>query len=308
MDRVMSDTEGSAVTAEAGRIGGMSGEDQYSAPDPTVASQPEPSGISEYARVLWRRKWVIILTVVIAVGGVLAYCVTATKSYTANATVLLEPPVSNLIGSNQSQPAAAASVNVQDIIQVIQSSSIANVVAKTIPNPPSVTATQVGQASTLITSDIVQLSVSSNSPQTAAAAANAYANAYITFQKGIEKNTFQSAANQLTNKVNTVQLAISNLTNQIRTTPAGVNLTADEVELGDLENQLTTLQNELQQYQFYSSQGTSTEVGRVISAATVPTKASSPHTVEYVVLAFIFSAIAGVGLALLVNAISRRRV
>jgi polysaccharide biosynthesis transport protein len=308
MDRLIGDTGDSAATAEKEGVGAMSGESQFSARDTTSAPKPEQSGIAEYARVLWRRKWVIVLTIVIAVGLVLGYCVVATKTYTATATVLLEPPVSNLISTGSGQSAAGASVNVQDIIQVIESSSIANIVAKTIPNPPSVTATQVGQATTLITSDIVQLQVSSTNPQTAAAAANAYANAYISFQKGITKSTFQSAENQIGNKVATVQLAISNLTSQLRATPVGVNVTTDEVQLGDFENQLTNLQNQLQQYQFYATQGSSTEVGRVISDATVPASPSSPHTTEYVVLAFIFSAIAGVGLALLVNAISSRRV
>jgi len=45
-----------------------------------------------------------------------------------------------------------------------------------------------------------------------------------------------------------------------------------------------------------------------VTAATVPTKPSSPKTIEYTVLALIFGLIAGIGLALLVNAISRRRV
>jgi uncharacterized protein involved in exopolysaccharide biosynthesis len=267
--------------------------------------KPEQSGLGEYLRILWRRKWIIILTVVIVVLGVLGYCVIATKTYTATATVLLEPPVSPLLSTAGAANPTSALVNVADVIQVMESSSISNIVARTIPNPPSISVTQVG---TLQTTDIVTVSASSTSPQVAAAAANAYANAYISFEKGITKATFDSAAKQLSNKVDTVQLAISNLTNQIRATPVGVSETANSVELGDLENQLTTLQNELQQDQFYSSQGTSTEVGRVISQATVPTKASSPHTIEYVVLAFIFSLIAGVGLALLVNAVSRRRI
>ncbi len=267
--------------------------------------QPEQSGIAEYARVLWRRKWIVIITTVVVVGAVLAYCVLTTKTYSATATVQLEPPVSSLLSTGQAANPTAALVNVQDVIQVMESSSISNIVAKTIPNPPSISVSQVG---TLATTDIVQMTAGDSNPQLAAAAANAYANSYINYEKGITKSTFESAAAQIGNKVATVQLAISNLTNQIRSTPAGVNLTADEVELGDLENQLTDLQNELQQDQFYSSQGTNTEVGRVISAATVPTSPSSPDTIEYVILALIFGLIAGIGLALLVNAISSRRV
>jgi uncharacterized protein involved in exopolysaccharide biosynthesis len=270
-----------------------------------MASSSERSGIAEYGRVLWDRRWIIIIVFVLGVGGVLGYCVIAGKTYTAEATVLLEPPVSTLFSTQTANNATTALVNVQDVIQVMQSSSVSNIVSRTIPNPPSVSVAQVG---TLATTDVVTVSASSSSAQTAAAAANAYANAYINFERGINKGVFNSAANQVANKLQTVQLAISNLDSTIRSTPAGVSQAAAEVQLGDLENQQTSLENQLQEYQFAATQGTDTEVGRVISAATVPTSASSPHTLEYVVLAAIFSLILGIGLALLVNAVSNRRV
>lgn len=266
--------------------------------------QREEAGIRAYGRVLWRRKFIIIGTALLAVLGVLAYCEITTKSYTATATVLLEPPISSMLNQATSASSATSSlVNVADQIQVIESSTISNMVARTIPNPPSATAAQVGL---LATNDVVTISVSSSNPRTAAAAANAYAYAYIQHGRTITKTTFSAAEAQIQNKVDTVQLAISNLTNQIRATPAGVNITVDEVQLGDLENQLTELQNTLQQYQFYSTQGNSTEVGQLISPASVPTSPSSPKTLEYCVLALIFGLIAGVGLALLVNALGRR--
>jgi uncharacterized protein involved in exopolysaccharide biosynthesis len=278
----------------------------FTEPQPaTETADGERSGIAEYGRVLWDRKWIIIIVFVIGVGGVLGYCVLAPKTYTAQATVLLEPPVSSLFSAQTANNATTALVNVQDVIQVMQSSAVSNIVAKTIPNPPSVSVAQVG---TLATTDVVTVSASSSDPHTAAAAANAYANAYINFERGINKGVFTSAANQVSNKLQTVQLAISNLDNTIRATPAGVSQTAAEVQLGDLENQQTALENQLQEYQFAATQGTDTEVGRVISAASVPTSASSPHTIEYVILAAIISLILGVGLALLVNAVSSRRV
>jgi uncharacterized protein involved in exopolysaccharide biosynthesis len=277
----------------------------FSEAQPATAGSSERSGIAEYGRVLWDRRWIIIIVFVLGVGGVLGYCVIAGKTYTAETTVLLEPPVSTLFSTQTANNPTTALVNVQDVIQVMQSSSVSNIVSRTIPNPPSVSVAQVG---TLATTDVVTVSASSSNAQTAAAAANAYANAYINFERGIDKGVFNSAANQVANKLQTVQLAISNLDSTIRSTPAGISQAAAEVQLGDLENQQTSLENQLQEYQFAATQGTDTEVGRVISAATVPTSASSPHTLEYVVLAAIFSLIFGIGLALLVNAVSNRRV
>lgn len=282
----------------------MSGGAHFGGHEP--AARPEQSGIAEYARVLWERKWIIIVTTAVAVVGVLGYCVATTKQYSATATVQLYPAVSALVSpSATTQNPTFEAVNVADVIQVMESSTIANLVSRTIPHPPSVTATQVG---TLLTTDIVQLTATSSNPQVAAAAANAYAHDYINYTKSLDSATFTSAESQISNKVSTVDLAISNLTNEIRATPAGTDVTTDEVELGNLENQQVSLENQLQQYQFFATQGTSTEVGRVISAATVPSNPSSPHTLEYTVLALIFGLIAGIGLALLVNAVSNRRV
>jgi succinoglycan biosynthesis transport protein ExoP len=269
-----------------------------------TAGEPERAGMREYAHILWRRKLVIIIVVVVAVGGVLAYCKIATKSYSASATVLLEPQISPLVSPSSASAAnPLGSINVPNAIQVIESSSIQDIVSRTIPNPPSVSATESGLAGT---TDVVNISASSSNPQVAASAANAYANAYITSEKALTTKTFTDAQKQLEGKINTVQLAISNLTNQIKGAAAGVNQTIDDVQLSNLEDQLTTLQNEQQQYQFYATQGLGTEVGQVISSASVPTSPSSPKTVEYTLLAFIFGLIAGLGLALLVNAVSTR--
>jgi uncharacterized protein involved in exopolysaccharide biosynthesis len=177
---------------------------------------------------------------------------------------------------------------------------VAKAVTKTVPGAPSVAATQVG------TTDVVKVSVRSKDPQQATAAANAYAKAYIHYEQQQTIDTFSSAQAQLQNKVNTVNLAIGNLNTAIKTAPAGTNLSPDETQLGDLQEQLANLQDQLQNYQFYSSEGVTTEVGQVISSATVPTKPVSPKTIEWTVLALIFGLILGIGVALLVNAVAPR--
>ncbi len=80
----------------------------------------------------------------------------------------------------------------------------------------------------------------------------------------------------------------------------------DETQLGNLESQLVTLQDQLQNYQFYASQGTTQEAGQMISRATASANPVSPKTLEWTILALIFGLILGVGVALLVNAVTRR--
>ena len=261
----------------------------------------EASGLREYALLLWRKRVTVLVVAAICVGATLAYCVLIKPTYEASTSMLMEPPISETLVEANSPSGVAPIPNVPDGIEVIESSAVARLVAKTLPDAPAVTATQVG------TTDVVEVSVRSKDPQAAAAAANAYANAYIHYEQKQTADTFTSAQSQVQNKIDTLQLAIANLNAEIRAAPATTNVTPDETQLGDLQGQLTTLQNQLQNYQFYASQGVTTEGGQVISAATAPSKPVSPKTVEWTVLALIFGLILGIGVALLVNALAPPR-
>ncbi len=258
----------------------------------------EQSGLREYARVLWQKRITVVVVTAICVGLTLGYCVAVKPTYQATATVLLEPAISQTLIQANFPTGAPTVVNVPDQIEVMESSSIAAIVQRTVPNAPAVTATQVGLT------DVVQISARSHDAHLAAAAANAYARAYISLERRQTIDTFTSAQQQLTNKVNTLEYAISNLNSQIRSAPAGANVTPDETQLGDFQSQLATLQDQLQNYQFYASQGTDQEGGQVISVAAVPSTPASPKTLEWTVLALIFGLILGIGVALLVNAVS----
>ncbi len=270
----------------------------YRSPAPTGT---EASGLREYALLLWRKRVTILVVATICVGATLAYCVLIKPTYEATASVLLEPAISQTLVEANSPAGIAPIPDVPDGIEVIESSAVAKLVADKLPGAPSATAVQVG------TTDVVQISVRSKDPQAAAAAANAYANAYIAFEQKQTTDTFTSAQAQVQNKIDTLQLAIANLNSQIRSAPATTNVTPDETQLGDLQSEFTTLQNQLQNYQFYASQGVTTEAGQVISSATVPSKPVSPKTVEWTVLALIFGLILGIGVALLVNALAPPR-
>ena len=262
---------------------------------------PEASGLREYALVLWSRRTTILVVAAICVVGTLGYCLLIKPTYQASASVLLEPPISQTLVEANSPTGIAPIPNVPDGIEVIESAAVAALVAKTLPNAPAVTATQVG------TTDVVQVAARSKSAEQAATVANAYAKAYIGYEQAQTTDTFTAAQAQVQNKIDTLQLAIANLNAQIRSAPATTNLTPDETQLGDLQGQLTTLQNQLQNYQFYASQGVTTEAGQVISTATVPEKPVSPKTLEWTVLALIFGVILGIGVALLVNALEPAR-
>jgi uncharacterized protein involved in exopolysaccharide biosynthesis len=263
-----------------------------------AVGEDEQTNVREYARRIWKRKLLILTVCGVCVALTLAYCVVTKPKYTATATVLLEPSISQTLIAANFPTGGIPIVNVPDGIQVIESSAVQDIAQKTVPNPPTVSASQVGLT------DVVQVTVTSGNAQVAAAAANAYAHAYIQYEQSQTVNTFKSAEAQLQNKVNTVQLAIANLNAQIKSAPPTSNTTPEETQLGNLEDQLTTLEDQLQNYQFYATQGTGQEAGQVISEAVPPSKPSSPKTVSWTIIAAVIGLLLGVGLAMILDALS----
>ena len=211
------------------------------APQVEDTGAAEQSGLREYAQLLWRKKVTVLLVAALAVGGMLAYCFIPPKTYTASTTMLLEPPVSQTLLDVGAPSSLAGIINVSDKIQEIESGAVAQLAAQAIPNAPGVTATEVGT-----NTDVVTLSVSSGDPHLAAAAANAYAAAYIKYERNLTNQTFSSATKQIQNKVDTVQLAITNVQNQIKGAAPGSSLALEEGQLGQLQNEFDGLQNQLQ--------------------------------------------------------------
>ena len=60
---------------------------QVSAGDDVVVRQKDPR---DYARILWRRKWYIVLAVVIAIGGLVSERRLHQRQYQATASVLTQ--------------------------------------------------------------------------------------------------------------------------------------------------------------------------------------------------------------------------
>jgi uncharacterized protein involved in exopolysaccharide biosynthesis len=260
----------------------------------------DASGFREYTQMLWRRRITIAIVTVICVALTLGYCLLITPTYEAAASVLLEPAISQTLLEANYPSGLTQIPDVPDGIEVIESSSVARMVQRELPGAPRVTAAQEG------TTDVVQISARSTDATSAAKSANAYARAYITLEQKQTSDLFTAAEQQLQSKIDTDDVAISNLNTQIRA--AGqVNVDALENQLGSYQSQQADLQNQLQNYQFFATQGIGNESGQVISAATVPSKPVSPKTIEWTVLALIFGIILGIGVVLLINALSPER-
>ncbi len=253
----------------------------------------QSTGLRDYVAFLRRRGLIIIVVAAVCVGACLAYCALTTPKYTASATVLLTPTLSpTLIEANGAYNTQL--VDVPSDIQVIESDSVARVAAKHAQNLPPVKATQVG------TTDVVQVSVESTHPAVAAAAATAYARAYISFEQKQTLSTLTSATSLLENHIATLHIATVDVQNQIAAAGNSPQAAALQAQLAGYNSEATALENQLANYQFYTSNGAVTS-GQVISAASIPTKASSPKLFSWTIIALIIGLVLGLGLALLVE-------
>jgi uncharacterized protein involved in exopolysaccharide biosynthesis len=250
-------------------------------------------GVRKYAELLWRRKIDVILVTLLFVGGTLAYCIETKAVYQASSHLLLEPNISTTLLQAANTNVGTSTIDVPTDIQVIESSDVAYLVRLYIPNAPFITATQIG------TTDVVNVTATSQDPKYAAKLANAYAFAYIHLEQYQTLATFTAAEQSLQKRADTAQLAVQNLDSEIRSAAATTNITGLNTQLTALQNQLNVLLTQLANFEFFASQGGVTNAGQIISQATVPTNEVSPGTIEVTILAGLLGIVLGVGLVLL---------
>lgn len=246
-------------------------------------------GLKEYGALFWRRRAIVIVSVVVLVGLSVAYSVAKTPEYMATAQLELTPQVSAaVLQANNSTVNAAQIVDVPTDIQVIESQTVRNKVLAKLPGAPRVTASEVG------TTNIVNVSATSTNPALAAKAANLYASSYINIQQYEAATSLSNAANIVQTHINSLQSQIQSLQSQAANA-SGNALATITAQIASLQSYQTTLSTQIAQYQTAAS--LSGGGGTVVSPATVPTAPSSPKPVEYAVIALVVGLIIGLGLA-----------
>ncbi|MHB8318879.1 MAG: tyrosine-protein kinase domain-containing protein [Acidimicrobiales bacterium] len=241
---------------------------------------PEPT-LSSYLFILRRRKWWIVGVTVVALVIAGAYSVLQPKSYSATAQLLIQPENSNVtVGGSQQ---AITPTDVLTELQLITSAPVKAAVRKKIGSEPNVAATEVGAT------NVIAVTATASSPSTAALIANAYANAFVVYERTTTINNLASAEGQL-------QHQISSLDAQIKTLEANP---ASASQVSVLLNQQAILKGQLAQLQV---NGAVTTGGvQVVTPATPPGAPTSPNPKKDGLLALVAGVILGIGIAFLVE-------
>src|SRR5665648_498247 len=255
---------------------------------PPFVPEPEREGLTlrDYLSVLWRRKWIILLVVVVATASAFYFSYRQLKVYEANADLIYERPldISNpLTGQSYTDP-NERNLELQSVGSVLASpdmQSRANGLLKeksVAVSAAPVQNTAAGSASTL--GNVVRITATSHVAELARAAANAYATAYIDWRK------------------ERVQAQISSGIDALKKKLAGYEGPAT------VSTEYLVMAQRLQDLQLLAA--TATGNFRVLVPATAPETPVSPKPLRSAILGFGVGLFAAIGLAFLLEQFDTR--
>src|SRR4051812_49001370 len=103
-----------------------------------MANVDDPAALElrDYIQVLRRRKWVIVLATIVAVGSALAISLTQTPTYRGRAELLLQPKSTESLFDPNTGQANNSTRNVQTQIEVLKSRPVRDAVRQKLGIAP----------------------------------------------------------------------------------------------------------------------------------------------------------------------------
>ena len=189
---------------------------------------------TDYFRVAWDRKWIIIITVLLAVGVVSALSIRATPAYQTSTQLLRQTAAldQTLFGTSVFQ-SPDAQRQLQTGASLIRTNAVAAMVKEELQSPRSV-AFLLGMitVSTASQNDVIRVNARGPDPQEAAAVANSFARQFIEYRRAADRSVLATADEKVVAEL--AQMDAAQLSSE-----RGVILTQKHEELGILESMQT---------------------------------------------------------------------
>lgn len=257
-----------------------------------MSVQSQQMTIETFLKVLKRRLPVIVLCTVVVAAVAVAYSLTATRKYTATASLVfnsgqVSQQLAGLQATNNANEATA--IQATDV-QLVELGNMAAKTASQLSTVPgalsaardlteasvrrAISATAQGE------SNIVNVAAEASSPRLAAAIANTYVRTFVDEQQNSNQSYYASA-------LQLVQHQVASLTPAQRNSAAGL-----------------ALEERLQSLSLLASlKGDTVQIAQL---ATVPTSPSSPKTARNITLGVIAGLLLGLAIALIWERLDRR--
>jgi len=250
-----------------------------SVPDQPIAVDAPDMSLRDYASVLRRRKWLILLPMVLAPLVAYGLSLGQESRYRSSAEVLVrEPPSATAVGAPERPMQQRV---LQNELQRAQGSALRDLARDVVGPEPSLSVDLAAEEET----DVFVFTAVSIDPETAARAANAYALTYIEARQ-------RSLVEELDARIKVVEGRLVDIDEDVPTA------TGEELDL------LIAQRN---QYEFeLESLTVSVDLAEnsgasLIDAASVPTVPVEPRPRRSAFLAFLMGTFLGLGAALLVD-------
>lgn len=228
-------------------------------------------------RVLWYRKWSILVIVAIVVGSALYFTSRQTPLYSSNAQVLVTP-----IETSTSPQATANLLNLNTESQIAASTDVAKLAAQRLDGSGGARDSLKGLSVTVEPStEILSFVYSSPDPSAAKHGANAFARAYLDYRR-------QQTLDNLKASSLAVQQQIDSLNKQLDQVEGEISATSDEARQATLQAEANSLSSQIALLQTQLLQLTAPEslqVGQVVAKGTLPAVPYSPSYPRNVALA-----------------------
>jgi len=230
------------------------------------AAEPRSLDLREYWLIV-RRRWclVVVITVLGAVCGV-EYSAHAGHAYTAQASVVV---VAVTQGPQGGSTPVTTPVNMSTEQAIAQSAAVIQLAATKLGVPVAKLDASVPKrltvsvpASTLTTSNVLQVDWQADKPALAQQGANAFAAAYLAYRQHVLQGQVAVLQKNLQQQVSTLKNEINSLSGQLSHTTTGTSANQVlTVELTQVSQQYNTTQTNLAAIPAYNTSG-----GQLISA------------------------------------------
>ena len=219
--------------------------------------------LRSYLRILFNRKWSVLIVLVLTVLAAFVYTHRQPKVYQASAELYLAPTAAQMaIGGgtftyNQS--------SVPDQVEILQGNGVAAVVKADLGYVPGISGSEVGQT------DVMAVASSAGDPSLAAKIANTYANAYMQYMQQSTIASLKSANTTLETQLTQVQQQLATAQSQLATANQAGN-TAQATQAQNSVSSLQSQQNVLTQETTELAQHTelNASAAQLIASATPP--------------------------------------
>jgi succinoglycan biosynthesis transport protein ExoP len=262
---------------------------------PARPGEEQPaSELVEYLSVFWRRKWLMLLVVVLVVSVAAAYSARQKKIYESRASVLVK-----FVNLQPTRGSDNGLINMEPERGLATSAQVSALAAKKtgpLAAPVSVSVTAPNNANTL------DIRTSSHSPAAAQAMAQATAESYLKVRADTVLQNVKNARDPLEAKLRQVNEQFAATYQQLLDATNDSQRSGFSVKLGQLSGQASELESRLLDYITPSS----VDAGTILTNAQLPKSPARPKPMRTGLLALFVAVGLAAAIAMLRDRLDRR--